>query len=428
MTALEAFIHDYPSVLRLRFQWQDLSGVLRARILPLEQALAVARGTRSLSIAAVIYDITVDNAFHPDLDGRGRQQLVPDWSSLVTRPALDPQSASVMCTIIEHRPAFPEPIYDFCPRAALGNAVEAVKEKLNADILVGFEVEFEIMKPTEDGRYTPYSKSLGGFAVSSYRDPAYAHVEEVVDVLRSAGVDVDTIQAEGARGQYEISLLPLPPIQAVDQLILTHDTIKHVFMRHGLVATMAPRPVAGRRQSAGQHAHVSIHPPTAESAFLAGVLGRLHALLAVCLPYALSYERVRVFGAGSVVAWGTEHRGMPVRKIEPGRWELRFIDASANMYVALATILCAGLAGCENGEELVWRDVSFDKDKVPEDGTLLPRTIDEAMDNLAGISGDMESLMQSRVLTQYLRVKKFEVADLGEKDLEDVRALMTEIF
>ncbi len=45
------------------------------------------------------------------------------------------------------------------------------------------------------------------------------------------------------------------------------------------------------------------------------------------------------------MAWGTQNRETPLRRIKSGRWEIRCLDGLANMYFALSAILAAGMLG-----------------------------------------------------------------------------------
>ncbi|KAJ5835716.1 protein fluG [Penicillium robsamsonii] len=110
------------------------------------------------------------------------------------------------------------------------------------------------------------------------------------------------MQTEGRRGKYELSLSPGAPLDAVDKLILVHDTLKRELEKHDLVVTMAPRPVAQRRQATGQHTHISISNTELSSNFLAGILGQFPGICAVCMPFDISYERVRPYLGGEIVA------------------------------------------------------------------------------------------------------------------------------
>lgn len=85
---LEKLLDDCPDVVFVRFQWQDLSGILRARVVPVEHALAIAAGKRSLHVPPIAFHCIVDNTWLPDQDMRGNHWLVPDWTSLRTRRLL----------------------------------------------------------------------------------------------------------------------------------------------------------------------------------------------------------------------------------------------------------------------------------------------------------------------------------------------------
>jgi glutamine synthetase len=350
-----------------------------------------------------------------------------------------------------------------CPRRALTTIVHHAAQSFNLRFRVGFEVEFEVFRreipsstpPHSNSSLTPASTSLGRFAVDGLRADIYPIIEETVHHLLDAGVGIQTMQTEGRRGQYELSLAPRAPLEAVDELVFVHDTLKQELARHGLIATMAPRPVASRRQATGQHTHISISRTEVAPEFLAGILGRLPGLCAVCMPFEVSYERVQPYLGGEVVAWGMEDRTVPVRGIEEGHWELRCVDATANMYLALASVLGAGLLGVENEETMRWADSTRERPRengvaglqlngIPEksngyhggkaNGVMaaepvpLPRTLDAALDLLEKEVVQLGQVMDSSALEHFLRVKRFERDSLDRKDPEDVRTMLSELF
>lgn len=51
-------------------------------------------------------------------------------------------------------------------------------------------------------------------------------------------VAVQQLHSEGRSGQFEISLAPLPSMEAVDTLVLTQEVIKNVALKYGHEATM----------------------------------------------------------------------------------------------------------------------------------------------------------------------------------------------
>lgn len=83
---------------------------------------------------------------------------------------------------------------------------------------------------------------------------------------------------------------------------------------------MHPSPSA-EHHGIGTHFHIPIAPPTQSGAdcFLAGILENLPALCAFSLPLEEIYRRVddKRSEAGAWVAWGTQNRDVPIRKIEP---------------------------------------------------------------------------------------------------------------
>jgi glutamine synthetase len=134
-----------------------------------------------------------------------------------------------MCEIVETIALNPVPNCDLCPHHTLGNVLETALKTFRLNFLGGFEVEFMIMKTSSDGEMAPYSTGLGLMAVAGLRDPSFKYVEECIFELQESGVQLQSFHTEGRRGQYEFALRPLPPMEAVDQLILVHDTIKRTF-------------------------------------------------------------------------------------------------------------------------------------------------------------------------------------------------------
>jgi len=66
-------------------------------------------------------------------------------------------------------------------------------------------------------------------------------VEEIYDVLTEAGIEVQQFHAESAPGQYEVVTGPLPPVEAIDALVFTRDTIYNVAAKHRARATLYPK-------------------------------------------------------------------------------------------------------------------------------------------------------------------------------------------
>jgi len=81
-----------------------------------------------------------------------------------------------------------------------------------------------------------------------------------------------------------------------------------------------------------------------------------------------SYERTdecvrgstqNVWGSGKHVCWGTHHRQVPIRLCGPPgahKFELRIVDAAANPYLLLASVVAAAIEGVDNQMSLTAGD------------------------------------------------------------------------
>ena len=125
----------------------------------------------------------------------------------------------------------------------------------------------------------------------------------------------------------------------------------------------------------GLHTHVSVHSPKAsggetsplaptlnplEAIFLQSLLDNLGGICAFSMTTPSSYERTdehvrgstqNVWGSGKHVCWGTHHRQVPIRLCGPAgahKFELRSVDAAANPYLLLASIVAAAIEGVDN--------------------------------------------------------------------------------
>ncbi len=110
------------------------------------------------------------------------------------------------------------------------------------------------MGKSDDGQRYPLLQNGGHWTASACRTQAFVHVQECVDTLRSLDVAVQQFHSEGRSGQFEISLAPLPPMEAVDTLVLTQEVIKNVAFKYGHEATMYPKPFADHPAN-GAHTH-----------------------------------------------------------------------------------------------------------------------------------------------------------------------------
>lgn len=175
--------------------------------------------------------------------------------------------------------------------------------------------------------------------------------------------------------------------------------------------------------SQGEHKEVEKLSPS-ESSFLSGVLEHLPALPAITLPIPASYKRMMdgVWSGGTYVGWGTENREAPVRLVNATspssrRFEMRFVDGTANPYLALTAIVSAGMAGIKAKTPLTVKDIpgpiaaaQMSEEERRSYGVVkrLPLSWQEARDNLAK-DAVLEEAFGHEFMVKYLAVNKVRI-------------------
>ncbi|MGV0803014.1 glutamine synthetase, partial [Mycolicibacterium elephantis] len=82
-------------------------------------------------------------------------------------------------------------------------------------------------------------------------------VRDVTNAAAGSGVSIEQFHPEYGRNQFEISLSPVPPLAAADQLVLMRIIIGRVARQHGLRISLSPVPFA-ESVGSGSHQHFSL--------------------------------------------------------------------------------------------------------------------------------------------------------------------------
>ena len=302
----------------------------------------------------------------------------------------------------------------------------------DTQFLVGFESEFVLLSSIHP--LTPIDTHAFSTAASLRAGSVQSKVlGEIAKAVQEAGIELQLYHGEAAPGQYEVTTGPLPPLEAADALVHTREIIYNVASLHGLRATFMPKPTPTSAGSAA-HAHISVHSTSSsqspkvpgslsdlEKQFLSGLMTHLPALPALTLPTSASYNRVGdgVWSGGTYVCWGSENREAPIRLVNAHspssrRFEMRFIDGTANPYLALAGIIGAGLDGIERQSGLSVQDISGEKSAAQmseaerrERGVVLrmPLSWEEGRERLLG-DRVVRGILGEEMVEKYLSVNK----------------------
>jgi glutamine synthetase len=366
----------------------------------------------------------------------GEIRLVPDPETLRVLP----YAPHLGAMLVDHLGLDGEPA-PVCQRSFLKRMEGRLAER-GTKLEVAFENEFSLATVV-DGRFVPIDSGLCFSTISA--TAAQDYVDELAAALDQQGIGLEQYYSELGHGQHEISTPHAPALRAADEQLLVRETIRGVAARHGLVASLAPKPWPDNAGN-GCHIHFSLWDEdgsrnrfhdagavdglSAEARFfIDGVLEHLPALCALTAPSFNSYRRiVPQYWAGAFVCWGHDNREAPVR-VPSVFWgmeaistnvELKAADASSNPYLALGGLIAAGLDGLERRLEPP-EPVEVDPATLGEEErerlaiTKLPATQADALDALA--ADEVLTAALGPVLTEsYLAVRRSEWAAYSEGD------------
>lgn len=314
--------------------------------------------------------------------------------------------------------------------------MEDAEKRLATKLLVGFEAEFVLLDESLNPPSQPLDQVTGDSTMSGLRGTNLNLMEEIVEAVETAGIYVHNFHTEGIK-HFEIALSPLSPVASADALMCLHETIRTFSLRHGLKATLTPRPTLNAAQNGAQngcHVHISLNPAEKPDSFLAGVLQKVPQLCALGLANFDSYARIVSDGAGLWVGWGTENRDLPVRGIGADHWEFRFADATANIYPFLAVALATGGDGVDSRQDLAFKDLrafpqSLTTKELSAFGIVqrMPSCLRESLDALSQ-DKDVKGWMGEALHSQYIQIKEVEIWTFAAMSDEDRRQRFLNFF
>jgi len=377
----------------------------------------------------------------PGVTGTGTYRLDVDWTTIKAGPV----QGHVSCSGYITSDGEDVPL---CPRTLLSDTLRQ-STKAGLSFLIGFEIEFVVMRRTTDSsgsqQYRPLPNDGHAWSMSRVladwgRDGSFSTaVDEVLDSLKHAGISIEMFHPESAPGQYEIVLPALPPMEACDTLLHARQIIESVAARHDFRVTLHPKPFPQACGSAN-HMHMSVSsaadstPADTENTyklFYGGIMSHFRAILAITYSNPTSYERMvdSFWAGGRWITWGTQNKETPLRRCEGSHWELKVMDGLANPYFAVMAVLAAGLDSITRTKTSVdkWGDCTVDPAKLSElerselgISEMFPANLSEALQALE-LDHKATGFLAKEFVERYTIVKKAEIGLLSGMSDEDRR-------
>jgi len=333
----------------------DLFGNLRAKLVPARAIGGMQKNGAGFAGFAAWLDMTPAD---PDMFG------VPDPDSFIQLPwkkdvAWDAADLWMGGKEVEAS-----------PRIILKRQIEKAAKK-GYRLKTGVEAEYFLISPDGSEISDPFDTQEKSCYDQQALMRRYDIVSEICDAMNELGWGPYQNDHEDANGQFEMNWDYDDCLVTADRHTFFKFMVKSIAEKHGFRATFMPKPFPTLTGN-GCHCHASLWDKTGRKNlfddnkdemglsklaynFLGGVLNSAGPLCAFFNPTVNSYKRINAPATLSGASWspnsityGGNNRTHMVRIPDPGRFEFRLMDGSANPYLLQAGVLAAGLDGMRN--------------------------------------------------------------------------------
>ncbi len=407
----------------------DLAGMSRGKSMP--EYKFTPDMTFFLPISLFYQTITGEYVDMEEIENQWTEYdivLRPDMATASAVPWADDATLQVIADL-ETRDGEPLAV---APRNVLRRVLDLYQAKGWRPV-VAPELEFYLTKPNVDpnepieppvgrtGRRGAGRQAFSMVAVDEY-GPV---VDTIYDYAEAQGLAIDTLIQEGGAGQLEINLLHGDPLDLADQVFYFKRAIREAALKNGTFATFMTKPMRDEPGSA-MHIHQSVvdtqtgknifsksdGSPTKEFLhFIGGSQRHLKSTMPLIAPFVNSYRRFSAgMSAPTNLEWAADNRTtglrIPNSPPEARRVENRVIGIDSNPYLAIAASLACGYLGMINKIE----PSPEAQGEVYEEGAILPRNLDEALDGFSQ-DADLRNVLGEEFCQLYSAIKRAELEE-----------------
>lgn len=299
--------------------------------------------------------------------GYGDFRPVPDFSTLRIASWLD-RTAMVLCDVYEEER---EELVPYAPRGILRKQLARAAEQ--GYVAMGAsELELYVFKDSYEDvakkgfiNLEPLGRLIEDYHIFQGTKEEFL-IADIRRHLEKSGIPVESSKGEWGPGQQEIGLRYAELLEMADRHTIYKHAAKEIAWQHGKSVTFMAK-WDERYAGSSCHIHASLWSKDGKPLFsgdeslgpikcsklfrwfLGGWMAHIHELFPFFAPYPSSYKR---YVAGSFaptgIAWSYDNRTAGFRIVGHGsslRIECRTAGADANVYLAFAATLAAGLDG-----------------------------------------------------------------------------------
>ena len=329
---------------------------------------------------------------------------------------------------------------DASPRVMLKKQIKKLSE-LGYSMKSGVECEYFLISPDgnaiADNRDT---QSKPCYDQSSLMR-RYELIKEICDCMIEMGWGPYQNDHEDANGQFEMNWDYSDCLKTADRHAFFKFMVKTIAEKHDLRATFMPKPFENLTGN-GCHAHISLwkgkknifldqHDKLGLSKiaynFLGGIMRHASSLSTFFNPTINSYRRINAAPTKSGATWSPSsisytgnNRTHMIRVPDPGRFELRLMDGSANPYLLQASVLAAGIEGLSkriNPGKPLFCNMYEDYKKYPN-LSKLPNELKDSLDKIEN-NKEMNKAFGKEVIKSYVKLRTSELKDFNDNEKFD---------
>ena len=410
----------------------DLFGVLRSKLVPAQAISGMQKDGAGFAGFATWLDMTPADS---DMFG------IPDPDSLIQLPWNKEVGWLASDLWMNGKPV------DASPRVMLKKQIKELTKK-NLEMKSGVECEYFLI--SNDGSEIADTRDVQ--PKPCYDQSAlmrrYDLIKEICDSMIELGWGPYQNDHEDANGQFEMNWDYANCLTTADRHVFFKFMVKSLAEKHGLRATFMPKPFENLTGN-GCHAHISLwngkNNKFLDDAdryglsriaynFLAGVMKNAQSLSSFFNPTVNSYRRINAPPTDSGDTWSPSsisysgnNRTHMIRIPDPGRFELRLMDGSANPYLLQAGVIASGLHGLniklDPGEPLTC-NMYIDYKNYPN----LPKLPDDLEDSLDMLNDNkvLREAFGGKVIDSYIKLKKEELLNFNKEEIFDKNSPVTE--
>ena len=397
----------------------DLFGVLRSKLVPAHAIKDMQETGAGFAGFAAWLDMTPADS---DMFG------IPDPDSLIQLPWNKEVGWLASDLWMNGKPV------DASPRIMLKKQIKKLS-KQGLTMKSGVECEYFLISPDGDSIADPRDTQSKPCYDQSALMRRYDLIKEICDCMIEMGWGPYQNDHEDANGQFEMNWDYSDCLKTADRHTFFKYMVKTIAEKHGLRATFMPKPFENLTGN-GCHAHISVWDGKKNKFldksnnlglskmaynFLGGIMKHASSLSAFFNPTINSYRRINAPPTKSGASWSPSsisytgnNRTHMIRIPDPGRFELRLMDGSANPYLLQASVLAAGINGIKNkidpGKPL---DCNMYEDfaKYPN-LPKLPDDLDQSLKQLKQ-NKEMNDAFGADVINSYIKLRSTEIKEFN---------------